>query len=326
MDESDTEQDMVLIEGKTETIRIVVGVVLAALYAVLALLPMSGFVGAGGVTSLLSFAIIIAPLFGLLLGPTRGFVFGLIAGVLAYIVTLPFGTSVYIWLPPTILGPAIAGLFTGLAMKKITKIRFGLPLRPTTRFVFSLLAGILTCIVALPVGTNFYTWLLWAIPSTIVTGLFTWLAMKKLAKIRNVRLPGPILTALFLAAIIVLYEIPNYSAWWFMTPYLLALIIVLLLQVRSIEFNPDRQGPLRYLQLLPFTFIGAMLDHSMMAMGSVYLLVLDPAIFGFVIFPLVLLERGLAAIVGAVIASVVLGAFRTAVWIEAQVSSAEPRV
>ncbi len=132
--------------------------------------------------------------------------------------------------------------------------------------------------------------------------------------------------AIFLAVIIVLYEIPNYSAWWFMTPYLLALIIVLLLQVRSIEFNPDRQGPLRYLQLLPFTFIGAMLDHSMMAMGSVYLLMLDPAIFGFVIFPLVLLERGLAAIVGAVIASVILGAFRNAVWIETQVSSAEPRV
>ncbi|MCK5302172.1 MAG: hypothetical protein KAJ96_03445 [Candidatus Thorarchaeota archaeon] len=265
MDEANAEQDMVLIEGRTETIRIVVGVVLAALYAVLALLPMSGFVGAGGVTSLLSFAIIIAPLFGLLLGPTRGFVFGLIAGMLAYIVTLPFGTSVYIWLPPTILGPAVAGLFTGLAMKKTTNIK-------------------------------------------------------------GVRLPGPILTALFLAAIIVLYEIPNYSAWWFMTPYLLALIIVLLLQVRSIEFNPDRQGPLRYLQLLPYTFIGAMLDHSMMAMGSVYILALDPAIFGFVIFPLVLLERGLAAIVGAVIASVVLGAFRNAVWIEAQVSSAEPRV
>jgi hypothetical protein len=265
MDESDAEQDMVLIEGKSETIRIVVGVVLAALYAVLALLPMSGFVGAGGITSVLSFAVIIAPLFGLLLGPTRGFVFGLIAGVLAYIVTLPFGASVYIWLPLTILGPAVAGLFTGLAMKRITKIR-------------------------------------------------------------GVRLPGPILTALFLIAIIVLYEIPNYSAWWFMTPYLFALVIVLLLQVRSIEFNPDRQGPLRYLQLLPYTFIGAMLDHSMMAMGSVYLLALEPAIFGFVIFPLMLVERGLAAIVGAMIASVVLGAFRNEVWIEAQFSSAESSV
>ncbi len=260
MDESDAEQDMVLIESKSDTIRIVVGVVLAALYAVLALLPMSTFLGAGGVTSLLSFAVIIAPLFGLLLGPTRGFVFGLIAGVLAYIVTLPFGVSVYIWLPPTILGPAFAGLFTGFAMKKTTKIS-------------------------------------------------------------GIRLPGPILTALFLAAIIVLYEIPNYSAWWFMTPYFLALVIVLFLQVRSIEFNPDRQGPSKYLQLLPYTFIGAMLDHSMMAMGSVYLLTLEPALFGFVIFPLMLLERGLAAIVGAMIASVVLGAFRNDVWIEAHVSS-----
>ena len=260
MDESNAEQDMVLIEGRTETIRIVVGVVLAALYAVLALLPMSTFLGAGGVTSLLSFAVIIAPLFGLLLGPTRGFVFGLIAGILAYMVTLPFGTSVYILLPLTILGPAVAGLFTGLAMKRSTKIQ-------------------------------------------------------------GIRLPGPILTALFLAAIIVLYEIPNYSAWWFMTPYMLALIIVLLLQVRSIDFNPDRQGALKYLQLLPYTFVGAMLDHSMMAMASVYLLQLEPAFFGFAIFPLMLLERGLAAIVGAMIASVVLGAFRNAVWIEARVSS-----
>jgi len=265
MDESAAEQDMVLIEGKSETIRIVVGVVLAALYAVLALLPMSGFVGAGGITSILSFAVIIAPLFGLLLGPTRGFVFGLIGGLLAYIVTLSVGTSVYILLPLTILGPAVAGLFTGFAMKRVTKIG-------------------------------------------------------------GVRLPGPILTALFLVVVIVLYEIPNFSAWWFMTPYLLALIIVLLLQVRSIEFNPDRQGPLKYLQLLPYTFIGAMLDHSMMAMGSVYLLVLKPAVFGFVIFPLMLLERVLAAIVGAMIASVVLGAFRNEVWIEIQVSSAESSV
>jgi len=261
MNESDTKQDMVLIKGRSDTIRIVVGVVFAALYAVLALLPMSGFVGVGGITSVLSFAVIIAPLFGLMLGPTRGFVFGLIAGILAYMVTLPFGTSVYIWLPLTILGPAVAGLFTGLAMKKITKIR-------------------------------------------------------------GVRLPGPILTALFLAAIIVLYEIPNYSAWWFMTPYMLAVISVLLLQVRSIEFDPDRQGSLRYLQLLPYTFIGAMLDHSVMAMGSVYLLALEPVVFGYIIFPLMLLERGLAAIVGAMIASVVLGAFRNEVWIEAQISSA----
>ena len=265
MNESDAEQDMVLIEGRSETIQIVVGVVLAAIYAVLALLPMSGFLGAGGITSVLSFAVIIAPLFGLLLGPTRGFVFGLIGGLLAYMVTLSFGTSVYILLPLTILGPAVAGLFTGLAMKRNTKIG-------------------------------------------------------------GIRLPGSILTALFLAAIIVLYEIPNYSAWWFMTPYMLAFVIVLLLQVRSIEFNPDRQGPLRYLQLLPYTFIGAMLDHSMMAMGSVYLLVLEPEVFGFVIFPLMLLERVLAAIVGAMIASVVLGAFRNEVWIEIQVSSAESSV
>ncbi|MGY5862425.1 MAG: hypothetical protein RTU09_08660, partial [Candidatus Thorarchaeota archaeon] len=216
-------------------------------------------------TSVLSFAIIIAPLFGLLLGPTRGFVFGLIGGLLAYIVTLPFGTSVYIWLPLTILGPAFAGLFTGLAMKKVTKIG-------------------------------------------------------------GVSLPGPILTAIFLTAIIVLYEISHYNAWWFMTPYMLALVIVLLLQVKSIEFNPDRQGYLRYLQLLPYTFIGAMLDHSMMAIGSVYLLALEPAVFGFVIFPLMLLERGLAAIVGAVIASVVLSAFRNAVWIETQISSDESNV
>ena len=64
----------------------------------------------------------------------------------------------------------------------------------------------------------------------------------------------------------------------------------------------------------------------MMAMGSVYLLTLEPVVFGFVIFPLMLLERGLAAIVGALIASVVLGAFRNEVWIETQISSAESSV
>jgi len=62
-------QDMELFGTSSETKKIAVGVILIALYAILALLPMSGFIGAAGLSSILSFAICVAPLMGIILGP-----------------------------------------------------------------------------------------------------------------------------------------------------------------------------------------------------------------------------------------------------------------
>ena len=53
-----------------------------------------------------------------------------------------------------------------------------------------------------------------------------------------------------------------------------------------------------------------MLDHSMMAMGSVYLLGLDATLF-IGIFPLMIIERTIATIVGAIIGFVVLTVLRS---------------
>ncbi|MHA2374301.1 MAG: hypothetical protein ACXAEB_14930, partial [Candidatus Thorarchaeota archaeon] len=111
--DKDSEPDMELVEGSSSTKTIAVGVILASVYGVMALLPMSGFLAATGVTSFLSFAICIAPLFGLILGPTRGFVFGLIGGFLATMFSFVFGGGVYLFVPTAFLGPAMAGLFTG---------------------------------------------------------------------------------------------------------------------------------------------------------------------------------------------------------------------
>ena len=236
---------MELIETSGDTRKVSVGVILVALYAILAILPMSGFIGAGGISSALSFAVCIAPLLGFLLGSVRGFVYGFIAGIIGTFVLLPFGGGVFLFLPPTILGPAIAGLFTGLLLKGETKI-------------------------------------------------------------------GPLLTAAYLLVIIVLFEIFKYEAWWFMLPYMLAAIISVVLQFKEINFDWNRTGISKYLQLIPFMFVGVMLDHSMMAMGSVFLLDL-PAVVGFsfaLIFPLMILERVvatiLASIVGFIIAAVLL--------------------
>ena len=81
------------------------------------------------------------------------------------------------------------------------------------------------------------------------------------------------------------------------------------LQLRSIDFDPTRTNILRYLQFLPFAFIGTMADHSMTMLGAVYLLQLPPILFGYGIFPFMLFERTLAATVSTVIASAVLKAF-----------------
>jgi hypothetical protein len=235
---------MELFGTASETKKITVGIILIALYAILALLPMSGFIGAAGLSSILSFAICVAPLLGIILGPWRGFGFGLIAGIIATMISLPFGGGVYLLIPTTILGPAVAALFTGLALKRTTKL---------SRF----------------------------------------------------SIPGPLLTACYLILVIVLYEIVVFEAWWFMLPYMLAVVVTLVFQVKKFEFDPNRS----YLQLIPFTFLGAMLDHSMMVLGSVYLLEIPAPVFGFAIFPAMLVERTIATLLGALLGFIILKIF-----------------
>ncbi|MFW9788993.1 MAG: hypothetical protein ACFFE2_04795 [Candidatus Thorarchaeota archaeon] len=242
---SSDEQEMDLVETKGDTRIVSVGVILVGLFVILAIIPMSTFIGAGGVVSALSFAVCITPLFGIILGSRRGLAYGAIAGILGTLVLLPFGGGVFLFLPPTIVGPAISGLFTGLLFRKDTKF-------------------------------------------------------------------GPTLTAAYLVLIIVIFELFKFEAWWFMTPYMLAAILAFGLQVKTIEFRTGQTGFNRYLQLIPFTFIGAMLDHSMMAMGSVFLLDLPPVGIGFtfeLIFPLMVLERIVATILAAVVGYIVLEYF-----------------
>jgi hypothetical protein len=242
--EENDNHEMELFEVRSDTKKIAVGVILVALYGVLALLPMSGFIGAAGLSSILSFSICVAPLIGIILGPWRGFGFGLIAGIVAAIISLPIGGGVYLIIPTTILGPAIAALFTGLSLKQRT------------------LVG------------EFY-------------------------------IPGPLFAAIYLIIIIILYEIFKFAAWWFMTPYMLAIVATLTLQIRKFEFDPKRG----YLQLIPLSFIGAMLDHSMMVMGSVYILDLPAEVFGFAIFPAMIVERIIATLLGGLLAYIVLQLF-----------------
>jgi len=235
------EQQMELLETRSETKRVAVGVMLASLYAVLAVIPLSTFIGAA---SIISFAICIAPIFGLVLGPVRGFVFGLIGGILATMLLMFMPFNLYIVVPTIILGPAFAGLFVGLSTHQTSKA-----------------------------------------VNTIV--------------------PGPFLTAIYLLLIIVFFLVARLEAWLFMTPYMLAVAVALGLQVKGIEFDLEKEGSSKYLQFLPFIFLGAILDHSMMAMGSVFLLGLEAGLF-IGIFPLMLLERTIATIVGTILAFVVL--------------------
>ena len=74
---------------------------------------------------------------------------------------------------------------------------------------------------------------------------------------------------------------------------------------KKFEFDPNRS----YLQLIPFTFLGAMLDHSMMALGSVYLLEIPAPVFGFAIFPAMLVERTIATLLGALLGFIILKIF-----------------
>jgi len=240
---------MELLETTSETKRVAIGVILAALYAVLAIVPLSAFIGAA---SIISFAICIAPIIGIIMGPLRGFVFGLIGGVLATIVLMVTPFNLYLIMPTIIFGPAVAGLFVGLSTHKFTKVA-------------------------------------------------------------NTSFPGPFLTAIYLLLIISIFLVARLEAWLFMTPYILAVIVALCLQYVGIEFDLDKQGTSKYLQILPLTFLGAMLDHSMMAMGSVFLLNLEAGLF-IGIFPLMLLERTIATVVGAIVGFIILTILRNELY------------
>ena len=240
--------EMQLEGGYSATKEYASGVILAALYAVSALIPISAFLGSTGPLAQLSLTICVAPLFGILLGPTQGFVFGLIAGVIT-----AFLPGISLIVPTVILGPAMSGLLTGLCLQPKTK--FG-----------------------------------------------------------SYNIPGPLVTALYLGIIIILYLIPNYEAWWFMAYYALALIGALALQKFSTPFDLSIIGLSGFLQLFPLTLIGTITDFSMMTMGAVYILQIPAEVFGFAIFPAMLAERTVAIIVAAISAAIIIRAFPDINW------------
>lgn len=243
-----SQDDMTLFEGSNYTKQIAIGMILAAVYAVSVMIPMSGFIAATGVASTISFTICIAPLFGVLLGPSRGAAFGMIAGILATFVSTAI-SGLYLFIPTIIFGPAIAGLLGGLCLSRTTEVK----------------------------------------------GLI---------------IPGPLLTSLYFVLIIVLFLIPNSVAWWFITPYILAALIALALQFKEIDIKTESAGPLRYLSIILLAIIGTFADFSMMTIGAVYILAIPAEVFGFVIFPIMLVERTVAVIVSGIVLSVVLKTFK----------------
>ncbi len=229
--------------GVNNTKMLVVGVMLAAVYVVCAYIPLTPFIGPLGVgSSMLVVSIFIAPLFGILLGPTRGLVFGLIAGVIA-----TFVAPLYLFLPTLFLGPAISGLFTGLSLRPFTRV-----------------------------------------------GRYS--------------LPGPLLTSIYLTVIVILYEIPNWSTWWFVILYMIAAAVALGIQLTRLTFQHDRVSRSRYWSVIPLAFIGTMTDFSVMTMAAVYIAAIPAPVFA-IIFPLMLVERLSATAVSSFIAAVLLTAF-----------------
>ena len=239
------EEKMELFQGSVSTKQYALGVVLAAVYGMSSLIPVSGFIVASGIVAQISFTILIAPLFGILLGPYKGALFGLVGGLITAFLSVVV-PSVVLIVPTVVLGPAVSGFLTGLCLNRETS------------------------------------------------------------------LPGGFITAGYLVVIIILYLIPNSTAWWFMLPYGLAAVVALILQVTGFEFKPMDTKAFRY--ILPLTLIGTIADFSMMTMGAVYIAAIPADVFGFIIFPAMLIERTAAAIVSAIVAAAVLYTFRDQLW------------
>ncbi|MEM2141714.1 MAG: hypothetical protein QXS20_04875 [Candidatus Thorarchaeota archaeon] len=116
--DSTRSDELVLFDRKSPTVAVAVGAILASVFVVAELFPISLFIGST-VLANITLSIAIAPLFGILLGPWRGAAFGLVAGILR--ATLIGGLSLVV--PTIIFGPAISGLLTGLCVRAVTDAR-----------------------------------------------------------------------------------------------------------------------------------------------------------------------------------------------------------
>ena len=115
MSDSDS-LDLTYVEGRSDTVLFAIGAILAALYGLGSLIPISVFIGAAATISL---TLVLAPLFGILLGPWRGSIFGLIGGVIVFLIGGSGG--LFQVMPILILSPGISGLLTGLCAKPFVK-------------------------------------------------------------------------------------------------------------------------------------------------------------------------------------------------------------
>ncbi len=241
MSDGNSDPDLSFFGGRSETVLFAIGTILASLYGLGSLIPISVFLGA---TATISLTLLIAPLFGILLGPWRGSFFGLVGGVIAFLVGGSGG--LYQLIPFLFLAPAVSGLLTGF--------------------------------IAHP-------------------------------NVNNRKIPSGLITALYLSLIIILYEIVNYEAWWFMIYYAIAVVVALTMQIsgKTINFEDIRNN--KIIVLVFCAIIGTITDFSLLTMGATYIMGLDAALFGFVIFPAMLIERTAAVIVSTIIAIAVIKAF-----------------
>ncbi|MFW9848393.1 MAG: hypothetical protein ACFFF4_04590 [Candidatus Thorarchaeota archaeon] len=236
--------DLTYVEGRTDTKFWAIGAILAALYGVGSLIPVSGFIIGGGIAANISFTLLIAPLFGILLGPWRGGAFGIVGGLIALV--LGGSGGLFLAIPFLFLSPAISGFLTGLC---------------TTSQVHG-------------------KW----VPAAGITALYIW-------------------------AIMTLYLIVNAQAWWFMAYYALAMVVAFGLELTDSTLDFEKVKENKIWTLIPYLIIGTVTDFSMMTMGAVYIFQIPAAVFGFVIFPAMLIERTAAIIVSLIIVIAVVKAF-----------------
>ena len=94
-----------------------------------------------------------------------------------------------------------------------------------------------------------------------------------------------------------------------MLPYFLALVLAVILQFTELGIITDPKIAISYQKIVPLAIIGTFVVFSMMTMGAVYLLAIPSDVFGFIIFPVMLIERTIAVVLSSVVAAIVLGAF-----------------
>ncbi len=197
-------------------------------------------------------------------------------------------SATYAILTPLPLNQLIGGSGI-LSINAIITPIFGIFLGPLWGLVAGLIGGIVSASI-FPAAAG-----LW-IYSIIAPGLGGFIGgtlVEDKIEIHSRKIPSRMIAVFIFIIGIVGYLIQLYSAWWFILPHIVAMILLLSLS----KFENTNNEFFKKILLWVYALIATFGEHVGIMMGAVYYLNLNAYVMGYIIFPAVIFERTMITLI-----------------------------